>query len=105
MNNGDRFFGLMSPFELRNECVRRVLWRLCNHVVNFTPTKKYQPKIMVWGAFSYGGVGRLHWIQDVMTKEIYHDILQEQMLPSKDMLFGDRPFIFQQDNDPKHTAR
>ena len=96
-----------SPFELRNECVRRV-WRLRsqrNHVVNFTPTKKYQPKIMVWGAFSYGGVGRLHWIQDIMTKEIYHDILHEQMLPSKDMLFGDRPYIFQQDNDPKHTAK
>ena len=27
------------------------------------------------------------------------------MLPSAEILFGDSPWIFQQDNDPKHTAK
>jgi len=96
-----------SPFQLRFRMPNRV-WRRHadrNRVINYTPTMKQDPKIMVWGAFSYNGVGNLFWIKQIMNKEIYHDILREQMLPSKLKLFGDGNFIFQQDNDPKHTAK
>jgi len=34
----------------------------------------------------------------------YKNILRQQMLPSARDLFGEEEFIFQQDNDPKHTA-
>ena len=39
-----------------------------------------------------------------MVKEMYHDILGNITLPSADMLSGRENHIFQQDNDPKHTA-
>jgi len=39
-----------------------------------------------------------------MKKEQYLSILEDCMVPSKDMLFGPNLGIFQQDNDPKHTA-
>ena len=32
------------------------------------------------------------------------DILSKVMLPSAENLFGDGPWVFQQDNDAKHTA-
>jgi DDE superfamily endonuclease len=40
-----------------------------------------------------------------MEQNQYREILEEQMLPSADDLFPDGGWIFQQDNDPKHTAR
>lgn len=36
--------------------------------------------IMVWGCFSYDGVGPLYGIKEKMTKEIYRDILNDIML-------------------------
>ena len=40
-----------------------------------------------------------------MDKEVYRDLLDNVALPSIHMLFPDGDFIFQQDNDPKHTAK
>ena len=60
--------------------------------------------IMVWGCFSYNGIGPLYWIKEIMTKEIYRDILNDIML-----LYAkeNMPLIwtFQQDNDPKHSSK
>lgn len=39
-----------------------------------------------------------------MNSAIYTGILQHHMLPSLDALFPQGDGIFQQDNDPKHTA-
>ena len=39
-----------------------------------------------------------------MRKEHYHNILRNQMIPSARGLFFDDDWIYQQDNDPKHTA-
>lgn len=60
--------------------------------------------IMVWGSFSYYGVGPLYRIQGNMTAEDYVEILQYTMLPYADDNMPLR-WVFQQDNDPKHTAR
>lgn len=65
---------------------------------------KHEAKINVWGCFSRTNVGKLHQIDGIMAKDIYNIILQDQMLPSKMHLFPDNNCIFQQDNDPKHTA-
>ena len=58
---------------------------------------------MVWGCFSWKGVGAFHQIKGILTKERYRQILIRQMRPSVGQLCGDN-FIFQHDNDPKHTA-
>lgn len=51
------------------------------------------------------GVGRLELIEGIMDQDVYLDILPEPMLHSADLLFGRDNWLFQQDNDPKHTAR
>lgn len=53
---------------------------------------------LFWGAMSVRGVGPLVHITERMTSDVYVDILARNLkLP--------RGWIFQHDNDPKHTAR
>ena len=60
---------------------------------------------MLWGCFSVAGTGRLVRIEGKMNAAMYRDILDENLLQSAlDLRLG-RRFIFQQDNDPKHTAK
>uniref|UniRef100_A0A9J7XQS3 Tc1-like transposase DDE domain-containing protein n=1 Tax=Cyprinus carpio carpio TaxID=630221 RepID=A0A9J7XQS3_CYPCA len=61
--------------------------------------------IMLWGCFSAAGTGRLVAIEGKMNVAKYRDILDENLLQSaKDLRLG-RRFTFQQDSDPKHTAK
>ena len=60
--------------------------------------------IMVWGCFGGGQVGSIAKIDRKMTKEVYLKILKEHVLVCGTELIGER-FMFQQDNDPKHTAK
>ncbi|KAI3361553.1 hypothetical protein L3Q82_013688, partial [Scortum barcoo] len=55
--------------------------------------------------FQQAGTGRLVRIEGKMNAAMYRDILDENLLQSAlDLRLG-RWFIFQQDNDPKHTAK
>jgi transposase len=96
-----------SPFVLRfNKKVR--VWRRHNERYNpecTTATVKHDKKIMVWGCFAACGAGSLHRVEGIMLQDQYREILEEQLLPSADDLFPDGGWIFQQDNDPKHTAK
>ena len=60
---------------------------------------------MVWGCFTAHGVGKLHRIKEILDQHGYHSILQWQMKESVRQLFPLKDCIFQQDNDPKHTAK
>lgn len=60
--------------------------------------------IKIWGCFSFNGVGPLFWIKQTMTKEIYRNILSDVMLPYARQNMAEN-WKFQQDNDPKHTAK
>jgi hypothetical protein len=72
----------------------------------FKPTVKFGGgHVMVWGCVSSRGVGNLCLIDGVMDSSYYQDILEDNMLESAAEHFGDGPFIFQQDNDPKHTSK
>ena len=58
----------------------------------------------VWGCFTSSGVGRLYKIPGIMDSKMYKQILIHQLIPSANELFKDKSWVFQQDNDPKHTA-
>lgn len=60
--------------------------------------------IMVWGCFSYNGVGPIFRIRETMTQYIYLDIMKNVMFPYSE---ENMPlhYVFMQDNDPKHTAK
>lgn len=59
---------------------------------------------MVWGCMSSAGVGELVFINGIMDKTVYLNILKENVKKSADKLNLPRSFTFQQDNDPKHSA-
>uniref|UniRef100_A0AAZ3RZD4 Transposase n=1 Tax=Oncorhynchus tshawytscha TaxID=74940 RepID=A0AAZ3RZD4_ONCTS len=61
--------------------------------------------IMLWGCFSEAGTGRLVRIEAKMNRAKYREILDENLLQSAQGLRLGQRFTFQQDNDPKHTAK
>ena len=60
---------------------------------------------MVWGCFSSTGPGELEIIEGRMNSEMYRDILERGLVKSAENLNLPQSWIFQQDNDPRHTAR
>lgn len=59
---------------------------------------------MVWGCFAWSGVGNLEKIDGIMTADSYIAILKRNLKESARKVGLEKKFIFQQDNDPKHTA-
>uniref|UniRef100_A0AAY5KNG1 Tc1-like transposase DDE domain-containing protein n=1 Tax=Esox lucius TaxID=8010 RepID=A0AAY5KNG1_ESOLU len=73
---------------------------------NTIPTMKHGGgNIILWGCFSAKGTGRLHRIEGRMDGAMYREILANNLLPSVRALKMGRGWVFQHDNDPKHTAR
>ena len=60
---------------------------------------------MLWGCFSAAGTGRLVRIKRKINAAMYRDIPEENLLQSVLHLRLGRRFNFQQDIDPKHTAK
>ncbi len=60
---------------------------------------------MLWACFSAKGPGRLICVKERMNGAMYREILSENLLPSARALKMKRGWVFQHDNDPKHTAR
>lgn len=60
--------------------------------------------IMVWACFSGKRLGPVHKISDKMDRFVYKEILETKMLPYAEWNMPLR-WVFQQDNDPKHTSK
>ncbi|GFS49064.1 transposable element Tcb2 transposase [Trichonephila clavipes] len=75
------------------------------HPKHTIPTVKHGGgSVMVWGCMAASGVGKLVFIDGIMHKMAYLNILQNNLKESANKLGLGSNFIFQQDNDPKHTA-
>uniref|UniRef100_A0A3Q3SGG7 Tc1-like transposase DDE domain-containing protein n=1 Tax=Mastacembelus armatus TaxID=205130 RepID=A0A3Q3SGG7_9TELE len=98
-----------TKIELFGVNSKRYVWRkpgTAHHLSNTIPTVKHGGgSIMLWGCFSAAGTGRLVAIEGKMNAAKYRDILEENLFQSAQDLRLGRRFTFQQDNDPKHTAK
>lgn len=69
------------------------------------PTVKHgNGSVMIWGCFENNRVGDIVKIEGILRKEGYKRILEDNVLPSGRRLIG-RGFVFQEDNDPKHSSK
>lgn len=97
-----------SKFEIfgtkRRVFVRRQSNERVNDACTVASVKHGGGSVMVWGCFGGSAVGDLVRIQGILKKEGYKKILEDSAVPCGTRLIGPE-FIFQQDNDPKHTSR
>ena len=84
------------------------VWRRANTAyehINTLPTVKHGGGlILIWGCMSSRGVGTLHFIDGTMGKWGYLDVLKKNVTQSALKMGFMSSYMFQQDNDPKHTA-
>ena len=60
---------------------------------------------MLWGCFAAGETGALHKIDGIMRQDNYREILKQHLKTSGTKLKLGRKWVFQMDNDPKHTSK
>ncbi|GFW22046.1 transposable element Tc1 transposase [Trichonephila clavipes] len=85
------------------------IWREAGKALapkNTIKTVKFRDgSVLVWGCMSSGGVGELAFIDGIIDKHVYLGILKGNLEKSASKVGLGSGFIFQQDNNPKHTAK
>ena len=106
----DVVFSDESRFGLKNDSGVLRVWRTTNEASNpqfFLPTFANTVSVMVWGCIGSNGVGKLAICERSVNSRYYQEILENNLKPSVEMIYGERerPFIFQQDNAPCHASK
>ena len=105
---GKGSFSVESKFNVFGSDGRQMVWKKANEQMktkNVRPTVKLSGgSVMIWGCISASGVGELVFIEDIMKKEDYPCILQQNFVKIAEKLGIEREFMFYQDNDPKHNS-
>lgn len=74
------------------------------NVKNLIPTVEHGGKsVMVWGCMKAGDMEPLEFIDDIMDRVMYINILKRNLHSSARKLGIGQNYIFHR-NDPKHTA-
>jgi transposase len=99
-----------SKYKIFGSDGRQYCWRRPGEALDPRYTQKVVKhgggSIMVWGCITARGVGRLCRIDGTMTAVKYTEILEDGLLGTlQDRKMRSSDFIFQHDNDPKHTSR
>jgi hypothetical protein len=89
---------------------RRYAWKRDDEPVQprhvQTTVKHGGGNIKLWSCITYNGVGFIVKIDSILNQELYKEILMQDLPDSLlDYCMKEEDIIFQQDNDPKHTAR
>ena len=96
-----------TKIELFGHNDHRYVWRkkveACKPKNTILTVKHRGCSIMLWGCFAAGGTGALHKINGIMRKENDVDILKQHIKTSVRKLKLGCQWVFQMDNDPKHT--
>uniref|UniRef100_A0A8R1I549 DDE_3 domain-containing protein n=2 Tax=Caenorhabditis japonica TaxID=281687 RepID=A0A8R1I549_CAEJA len=69
----------------------------------FLTVKQRGGSVMVWGCFSDTSMGPFKRIVGTMDRYVFEDILENTIRPWARANLG-QSWVFQQDNDPKHTS-
>ncbi|GFY30586.1 transposable element Tc1 transposase [Trichonephila clavipes] len=97
-----------SKFNIFGSDGRRMVWckpNTSHHPKHTIPTvKNGGGSVMVWGYMAASGVGKLVFIDGLMHKMAYLNVLQNNLKESADKLGLGSNFLFQQDNEPKCTG-
>jgi len=89
---------------------RKWSWKSPNALLkehHIDPTLKYGGgSVMIWGCMTTEGVGYMCRIDDRMDSQLYTEILDDCLFQSVEYYDIEKSsFIFQHDNDPKHTSK
>lgn len=84
----------------RNTCLA---WSLAGKPV--APMVKHPYKVHMWAAVCARGKVGMHMFEENMDRHLYRRILNKNLYGNATHLYGRLAWIFQQDNDPKHTSK
>ncbi len=79
-------------------------WREVFSGHHYIPTSSKYKSIHIWGCFNSDGTGDLQLVEGKIKSKSYIAMLKNNLKATASTLFGDKRWIFQQDNAKPHVA-